>query len=67
MVGQALLWVTAVTKEARSPLLPFLSHAAFPSLGSATFPSTRPGLASPTVKAPGQVLPLWMVAVPSAW
>ncbi|XP_068847097.1 tumor necrosis factor alpha-induced protein 2-like [Capricornis sumatraensis] len=35
--------------------------------GSAAFPSTRPGLASPMVKVPGRVLPLWLVAVPSAW
>lgn len=49
------------------PLCSLPSPAPIPSLGSAAFPSTGPGLAFPTVKAPGRVLPLGMVAVPSAW
>ena len=67
MVGQALLRLTQVTKEARSPLLPFPSPAPLPPFRSAVFPSTGPGLAHPMVKALGKVLPLWMVRVPSAW
>ena len=46
---------------------PLSQPCPLPPFRSAMFPSTGPGLAHPTAKALGEVLPLWMVRVPSAW